>query len=130
MAKSKCIDHILIQAWMCSADGLHLKCNSLDLYALIYSFNNANKTYYASMETAAKWLGVSAQTINNSLKKLTAAGLIEKKQRSKNGAITNYSYDIIKDKAIAAEKQFWAKNADFEAAFLEPTAIELSPEVY
>lgn len=126
MPSQKSIDYITIKAWMFSKDGLNLRNNELILYALVYSFSKDNKSYYASLKTAANWLGVSYVTVHNNLKKLTENGLLERTLLSKNGAAVNYKYVINKTVAKAAEKSFNLKNQNFEEDFTPQMPIKLN----
>lgn len=66
-----------IQGWMCSK--LHLKGNSLLIYAIIYGFSqDGNSSFHGSLSYLEEWTNSTRQSIINVLKDLVDSELIIK----------------------------------------------------
>lgn len=77
-------NYIFIGGWMINE--LHLKGTELLVYAIIYSFTQAeNQVFSGSLKYLAEWTNSSKQTVQNNLKSLVEKGLIQKNSRVING---------------------------------------------
>ena len=61
-------DFLIIQGWM--VNELHLKGNDLIIYAIIYSFNQEEKSINNFKEYLMEWTKSTKQGINKNLKSL------------------------------------------------------------
>ena len=71
--------------WMVSYLGL--KGNEKDLFALIFSYSEANLTFFGSLRYTAKLLNTSVQGIQKNYKSLLKKGYIAKSKGEKNGKL-------------------------------------------
>ena len=75
-----------IQGWMLS--DLGLKGNALAAYAIIYGFSQDGKSEFTgSARYLAEWMGCSRSTVMDTLKKLVAQGLLEKRDSIQDGTL-------------------------------------------
>lgn len=76
--------YITIQSFM--INDLHLKGNSLLIYAIIYGFSQDGEQWYTgSSKYLAEWTNLSKRAVYDCLKKLTEDGVIEKEVKEING---------------------------------------------
>lgn len=74
----------VIQSFM--VNDLGLKGNELLAYAIIYGFSQDGKSWFSgSRQYIAEWCNMSINSVDNTLGKLVAKGLIEKRDTFKNG---------------------------------------------
>jgi len=97
-------DFLIIQGWM--VNELHLKGNDLIIYAIIYSFNQEEKSINNFKEYLMEWTKSTKQGINKNLKSLVESNLIRDKKIQDNGI--NYDYFIV-NKVSENRKQSFKK---------------------
>lgn len=83
-------NYILVYGWMVTELGL--KGNELFLYAIIYGFSQDGETEFSgSLRYMQEWLGVNSKaTVQNTLEKLMARGLIKKRTVVEKGVTRNF----------------------------------------
>ena len=81
-------NYVTIQAFM--VNDLHLSGNELIVYAIIYGFSQDGGSWFTgSRKYLAAWCQTSEKSVTNNLKKLLAAGLIEKRTHYDHGYTMN-----------------------------------------
>ena len=83
-------NYILVYGWMVTELGL--KGNELFLYAIIYGFSQDGETEFSgSLRYMQEWLGVNSKaTVQNTLEKLMARGLIKKRPGVEKGVTRTF----------------------------------------
>ena len=83
-------NYILVYGWMVTELGL--KGNELFLYAIIYGFSQDGETEFSgSLRYMQEWLGGNSKaTVQNTLEKLMARGLIKKRTVVEKGVTRNF----------------------------------------
>ena len=74
---------IAVYDWM--LQDLGLNCREAMLYAVIYSFSNSAGSYTGGQTYLARRLKITRQTVNQTLRRLTEAGLILKRDMVRHG---------------------------------------------
>ena len=74
---------IAVYDWM--LQDLGLNCREAMLYAVIYSFSHSVGSYTGGQTYLARRLKITRQTVNQTLRKLTEAGLILKRDIVRHG---------------------------------------------
>ena len=90
-----------IQGWMCSK--LHLKGNSLLVYAIIYGFSqDGNSSFHGSLSYLEEWTNSTRQSIINVLKDLVDSGLIIKTISTPNN---QYKVNLVYIEELTGSKE-------------------------
>ena len=88
MGKVKDTSYFVVQGWMLNQ--LHLKGNTLQVFAIIHGFSHSeDNEYKGSLQYLCEFTGASRSTVIRSLTELQKRGYIDKREAYENGVKFN-----------------------------------------